>query len=166
MVGLVTDPVGGHVHEGSVLISTTAVITPRQLIAGARAATVRTTVMFAILIIVSLVASLVLRTWGLLPGAALLGLGLYLIPRRIYQGRLDGPRTWTITITEDEYRQASDRGEASSFAWANFSKAQHVGEFWVVRAGRMALILPDAVFSDREQAAFRALLRRKGLLRD
>jgi YcxB-like protein len=159
------DPASAHARAETFVFSSTAVITPRQLIAGARAATLRATVTLAILIILLLVASLLLQTWGLVPGAALLGLGLYLLPRRIHEGRLDGPRTWTITITEDEYRQASDQGEASAYAWANFSKAKHVGEFWVLRAGRLVLTIPDEAFDDREHELFRALLRRKHLIR-
>jgi hypothetical protein len=71
------DPQEARVRTGSILLSTTAVITPRKRIAGTRAAIRRTTVVFAIFIVLLIAIGLLLQAWNPFAAAALLGLWLY-----------------------------------------------------------------------------------------
>ncbi|MGN6696203.1 MAG: hypothetical protein ACTHN0_18635 [Aquihabitans sp.] len=104
------------------------------------------------------------RAWLLLIAAIFMGSAWWRLPRRACKGRLDGPRSWTITVSNDEYRQASDRGEASAYAWKNFSTAKCIDGTWVLRGGRTLVTFPAGVLDAEQDRAFRSLLTEKRLL--
>lgn len=77
-----------------------------------------------------------------------------------------GPRTVTVTITDDEYRtQGPDRATART--WTTFTRVQRVGAFWVLRISNMAALgLPISALDEEQTSRFVALMRSKGLLVD
>jgi hypothetical protein len=85
--------------------------------------------------------------------------------RRQLKPYLSGPRTVTVTMTDDEYRtQGPHRGSAST--WTIFTSVKRVGQFWILRISNMAALgLPTNALDEAQTAAFEELLRSKGLLR-
>ena len=91
--------------------------------------------------------------------------GVELWVRRQLRPYLKGPRTWTITITEGEYRtQGGDR--ATMRTWTTFTRVYRRRDFWVLKLSpAMAMAFPVAVLDEVQTERFTALMKSKGLLR-
>jgi hypothetical protein len=78
---------------------------------------------------------------------------------------LDGPVEITVTLTDSEYR-VGKAGVTNAQPWTAFRRVTRSGDFWVLRTSRLAATaLPAAALDDGQTAAFRSLLRDKGLSR-
>jgi hypothetical protein len=112
-----------------------------------------------------LIVGVVLHMWIFVVTSLLAPLMVEFQVRRRLRPYLQGPRTVTITITEDEYRvQGPDR--ATSRTWTTVRDVRRRGEFWVFRlatAGAMAF--RAGALNDADDEAFRDLIRRRSLLR-
>jgi hypothetical protein len=86
--------------------------------------------------------------------------------RRQLKPYLSGPRTVTLTVTDEEYRtQGADRATART--WTAFASVRRVGAFWVLRISNMAALgLPADALDEKQTADFVALMRAKGLVKD
>lgn len=86
--------------------------------------------------------------------------------RRQLHDYLQGQRSVTVTMTEEEYQtQGPDR--ATSRTWTIFQRVGRVGDFWVLRVSNAAAMsLPASALDEHQTAEFKDLLRRKGLLRE
>lgn len=146
-------------------ISTTFTTTPKTVMESYRACH-RTGYILRWILAVG-IAGLGVTQGDLVPvliGVAYFGFSEFSVRRQL-KPYLSGPRTVTVTMTDDEYRlKGPDR--ASSSTWTAFTRVGRVGNFWVLRISNMAAIsLPRSALDDGQTAAFEDLMRSKGLLR-
>jgi len=100
----------------------------------------------------------------------LIGIALFafaeLSVRRQLKPYLSGPRSVTVTITDEEYRTRSlDRATVRN--WTTFTGVRRVGQFWVLRiSNRAALGLPANALDEQQTADFIRLISAKGLLKE
>jgi YcxB-like protein len=147
-------------------VTTTYTTTPKDVIRSYRAIARRAYLTRA-------VGSAVVVAVGLITRDLLfvvLGVAWYVLAelwvRRQLAQYLKGPRTFTVTMTEDEY-QVQGPDAASARQWTMFESVRRVQDFWVLRiSAAQGMALPvDALDAD-QTARFRDLLARKGLLHE
>ncbi len=147
-------------------VSTTYTTTPKDVIRSYRAIARRA-------YLTRLVGSLLVILVGIVTRDLLfvvLGVSWYVLAewwvRRQLAQYLAGPRTVTVTMTEDEYRvQGPDAATARQ--WTMFESVQRVKDFWVLRiSAAQGMALPADALDADQTARFRELLARKGLLHE
>jgi hypothetical protein len=84
--------------------------------------------------------------------------------RRQLAKRWKGPRTLTVTITEDEF-QIQGPDDATSRRWTTFESVGRVQDFWVLRiSNTQGMALPADALDAEQTAVFQDILARNGLL--
>jgi len=147
-------------------ISTTFTTTPKTVLASYRASHRSAFVGRIVVSLGLVVVGLTTASWVL----SVLGVVYFALAelwvRRQLQPYMAGPRTVTVTMTDDEYRtEGPDR--ATSRTWSTFTSVRRVGEFWVLRiSNAAAMALPASALDAQQTEAFLALARSKGLLRN
>jgi len=80
---------------------------------------------------------------------------------------LRGPRQVDVSIDEDGYRTTGREGITRRFPWSIMKSVRRRSGFWVLRAtAARAIGLPVDALDAQQTAAFVALVRSKGLLRE
>jgi hypothetical protein len=117
---------------------------------------------FAILLVVT--GLVLLNVIPVVIGIVYFGFAGYTVRRQL-KPYLSGPRTVTVTLTDDDYRtESGDRTIART--WSTFTRVQRVGQLWILRVSNLAAIsLPVDALDQAQTAEFTALMQSKGLLK-
>ena len=84
--------------------------------------------------------------------------------RRHVKRRHPGRDTFTVTMTDEEYRIKCSSHEAVR-PWTGFKRVKRIGDFWILRAAPAgAMTLPASALDPAQTAAFMDLMRAKGLM--